>query len=271
MTIPRLGISIVTYHSDAAQFLTVLRSLDTAVLMLDRHLPHSTTLTIVDNGNDAASIRAQLPPLSSSLSIKVEAAGKNIGYGRAHNKVVIAADTDFHLIMNPDVIVHEECLCEGLRYLTSTKQVVAVSPAAFDGSGNILYLCKKFPALLDLFLRGFAPKFIKAKFAERLNRYENRKIVEQAKVAEVDLISGCFMLCKTAELKTTGGFNKVFFLYFEDFALSLELGKQGSLVYLPACKITHFGGNASRKGLRHVGYFLASCIKFFNIYGWKLV
>src|SRR5690606_5575960 len=98
-----------------------------------------------------------------------------------------------------------------------------------------------------------------------------RAMVDGEATAAVDLISGCFMLCRTAMLKQAGGFNEKFFLYFEDFALSIELRKFGTLMYVPAVKIVHFGGDASRKGLRHIGYFAASAARFYRRYGWKLI
>src|SRR5690606_33631475 len=97
-------------------------------------------------------------------------------------------------------------------------------------------------------LRGFAPAFLKSRFNTRLAAYENRAVVDADVTAPVDLISGCFMLCRTAALQKVGGFNSAFFLYFEDFALSLELAKIGTLLYLPASKIVHFGGDAGKKG-----------------------
>jgi GT2 family glycosyltransferase len=173
--------------------------------------------------------------------------------------------------MNPDVILDELALVAGVDCLERDRHAVAVSPEATNDVGKKLYLCKKFPAVVDLGLRGFAPGFLKTVFNTRLAAYENRAVVDQGVTTSVDLISGCFMLCRTQALKTAGGFNSAYFLYFEDFALSLELKKIGSLIYLPSCRIIHFGGDAGKKGLRHVIYFVDSAIKFYRTYGWKFV
>ena len=79
------------------------------------------------------------------------------------------------------------------------------------------------------------------------------------------------MLCRTSALQSAGGFNERFFLYFEDFALSRELGKQGALHHVPTVRIIHHGGGASRKGLKHIRYFAASALRFYQQYGWKLI
>jgi GT2 family glycosyltransferase len=79
------------------------------------------------------------------------------------------------------------------------------------------------------------------------------------------------MLCRTDFLKKTGGFDERYFLYFEDFALSMEMQKHGALHFLPSMKIIHYGGDTAKKGLRHIVMFISSSIKFFNQYGWKLL
>jgi len=79
------------------------------------------------------------------------------------------------------------------------------------------------------------------------------------------------MLCRTEALKKINGFDDRFFLYFEDFALSIELRKLGKLMYIPSMKIIHLGGHAARKGMRHIFFFISSGFRFFNRYGWKFL
>lgn len=270
MSDPCLSISIVTYKPAHPQFAEVLLSIDKAVAALRHSRSFRVKLTIIDNGDEAAALGLLLSAVTAARC-SIIASKENLGYGRAHNLAIAATDSDYHLIMNPDVIMEERALVAGIACLEHNAQAVAVSAEARNGAGNKLYLCKTFPSVIDLGLRGFAPRFLQSLFATRLAAYENRAIVDQGISASVDLISGCFMLCRTDALKKAGGFNKDFFLYFEDFALSLELKKIGTLIYLPSCKIIHFGGDASKKGFRHVMYFVDSAVRFFRIYGWKFV
>ena len=270
MSEPCLSISIVTYKPDHQQFAEALRSLNKAAAALRARRPFHINLTIIDNGNEAAAMKDHLSVVPAAACNVIDAK-ENLGYGRAHNLAIATANSNYHLIMNPDVIMDELALIAGIECLEQNPQAVAVSPEATNGAGKKLYLCKKFPSVMDLGLRGFAPGFLQSLFNTRLAAYENRAIVDTGVTTSVDLISGCFMLCRTEALKKTGGFNKAFFLYFEDFALSLELKKYGTLIYLPTCKIIHFGGDAGKKGLRHVFYFVDSAVKFFRMYGWKLV
>ena len=120
-------------------------------------------------------------------------------------------------------------------------------------------------------LRGFAPGFIQNLFRQRLDQYEMKSECSSEETVDVVLASGCFMLVRTAALRAIGGFNEDYFLYFEDFDLSLRLGGQGRLVFNPAMRIVHHGGYAASKGMLHVKYFITSGITFFNRHGWRWI
>lgn len=265
-----LSISIVTWRLEARLFAQVLADLQAAIRHLERQRAARVHITIVDNGDDAVAIRELVNAADLATATNVISPGKNLGYGKGHNLAIATTTAAYHLIMNPDVRVAEDTLLSAVNFLDAHKDVAALSPYASDGNGNTAYLCKRYPALLDLILRGFTPRGVRSRFSKRLDHYESRALIAQGTVADVELISGCFMFCRTDALRKAGGFNPMFFLYFEDFSLSLELRKFGQLIYHPACRIVHYGGHAGKKGLRHVAYFAASALKFYNHYGWKL-
>jgi GT2 family glycosyltransferase len=86
---------------------------------------------------------------------------------------------------------------------------------------------------------------------------------------DIPLASGCFMFFRRPVLGRLGGFSERFFLYFEDYDLSMRTHRYGDIVYVPAVRIVHFGGNTARKGIRHIILFIRSAVTFFNLYGWK--
>ena len=140
-------------------------------------------------------------------------------------------------------------------------EIAMLSPSSTKPNGEKEYLCKNYPKSFDLLLRGFAPGGMKRFFSEKLNRYEMRGTTENEVVMDIPLASGCFMFFRRAALVRTGGFSEDYFMYFEDFDLSLRIGK---IAYVPTVRITHFGGGASRKGWRHVRMFAASAFKFYR-------
>ena len=98
-----------------------------------------------------------------------------------------------------------------------------------------------------------------------------RDVCSGAQVVEVPLASGCFMLLRRAALQRVGGFSEAYFLYFEDFDLSLRLAGEGRLLFDPAVRIVHHGGYAAGKGLRHVWLFARSGRRFFHDHGWRWI
>ena len=58
------------------------------------------------------------------------------------------------LIMNPDVRVAHDAILEGINYLETHDSVVALSPWCRSASGSRKYLCKSYPSIFNLFLRG---------------------------------------------------------------------------------------------------------------------
>jgi hypothetical protein len=123
---------------------------------------------------------------------------------------------------------------------------------------------------MDLLLRGFLPSAVRNRFQQRLAFYEMQDLSEQHPTKDIPIISGCFMLFRTRKLQELEGFNPRYFLYFEDFDLSLRASVNGKLAYVPAMRIVHLGGHSARKGWRHISLFARSGIRFYSTWGWRL-
>jgi len=274
---PHLSVSIVLYHSQIKLLRATVASLYQSALkaMQESHLV-SVDLMLVDNSESAeyaASVRALLETLhfDSFFSIHFSQAAQNSGFGGGHNSVISRLASDYHLILNPDVDLGETALCTGLAALVNDGELALVSPRVLGPEGAQEFLCKAYPSVLVLLLRAFAPEFICRWFRSKLDNYELREVCEGAEPVEVLIASGCFMLLRTQSLQSAGGFSKKYFLYFEDFDLSLRLREYGQLVFLPSMGITHHGGYAATKGGSHIRSFIRSGLRFFNDHGWKWI
>ena len=95
--------------------------------------------------------------------------------------------------------------------------------------------------------------------------------IKEAINREVPIASGCCLLLRTQAFRELGGFDEQFFLYFEDFDLSLRLAQKGQIAYHPKLRIRHHGGFSSSKGLWHIRQFSQSGKQFFKKHGWKWV
>jgi GT2 family glycosyltransferase len=276
---PSLLVSIVIYRPNAAWLQTTLRSLAKA-LDAARNVNSLGRASVVLVDNEATGKESPHRALLASefathpwLVFSVLAGHGNIGYGAANNLAVASLPPhDFVLILNPDVSLHQNSIAAAVGYLQSHTTAVMVSPVATNERGVPLYLAYRYPSVAVLGLRGFAPAFMKTFFESLLARYEFRRQGDPAfdgALENLELISGCFMLTRGSTFRALGGFDENFFLYFEDFDLALRTSRLGNMVRLPACRITHAGGGASRKGLRHIRLFCCSALRFFNKHGWR--
>jgi hypothetical protein len=196
----------------------------------------------------------------------------NIGYGTAHNLMLHGTGADYQLVLNPDVELASDALANAIRWLDAHPEVGVVAPAVTKPDGSPDYLCKRYPAVFDLFLRGFAPEFVRRLFRRRLERYELRDWIDPASerpVLGVPVMSGCCVLARRKAIDATGGFDPKFFLYFEDFDWSVRLNKVTQSAFLPSFRAVHHGGGAARKGMRHVGWFVMSGWRFYRKHGWR--
>lgn len=269
----QLSISIVCYYPSNFELDTAIDSLITAIR---RSTIESSSITLIDNSETNELDLAQFARFSESLQstnceLRLVQGQGNVGYGAGHNLVIAKSNATFSLLMNTDIQVDIDALLEGFNYLEANSDVGAVSPSATFDSGDKQYLCKRLPTVFDFFLRGFMPGFVKNLFSKRLANFEMRELSETEPTKDIPIISGCFMLCRTEALQRVAGFNEEYFLYFEDFDLSMRLNEQYSLAYLPDMKITHHGGHSARKGFKHIKLFVQSANRFFNTYGWRII
>lgn len=271
-----LSISVVCFNSSEQELRILLESTLSAIDLLKKSQSLApVSIHLVDNSeseslslNNFSALQARCDELE--VALKLLHGHGNVGYGAGHNLVIRSIESDYHLLLNPDLQLDEQCLTTGIDFLQQHSDVHMASPYAQYADGKKQYLCKRYPSVFTFLVRGFFPGFLKALFAKRLARFEMHELAENEPTLGIPIASGCYMLCRSRALKTLGGFDEKFFLYFEDFDLSLRLTKLGQIAYLPAMRITHAGGNAAMKGRAHIKMFVQSGLRFFNTHGWRL-
>jgi len=275
-----LQISVVTHRPDLRLLERCLRKLALAIAAgREAGVMRTVHLALIDNSEDrqvgdSVTKLGKARFADTGVHVTYLHGHANIGYGAAHNLVLHGTGSDYHLVLNPDVELAPDALANGVRWLDAHEDVGALAPLARRASGEREYLCKRYPAIFDLFLRGFAPGFLRSVFRRRLNRYELRDIMDvepPEDVIGIPALSGAFMLVKRFAIDSTGGFDPKFFLYFEDYDWSVRLNKIGATAYLPSFRVVHHGGGAARKGWKHVGWFVQSGVRFYRKHGWRFV
>jgi GT2 family glycosyltransferase len=268
-----LSVSVVTFRSDEVMLAQTFSSLIAACRELRKSRPELVVrVCLIDNGGDAEKLAtARNTFLDASIECSVLTGHGNIGYARGHNLSLDMAAGGYHLVLNPDIDTAPDALAKAFEFLGAHPDTGLLTPRISEEGGGIQYLCRRFPTLLDLFVRGFLPVRIRRLFDRRLARYEMRDVINDRDIVwDPPIVSGCFMLFRTEVLKKLNGFDPRYFLYFEDYDLSLRTHDVARVTYVPAVRVIHHGGGASRKGFVHIRMFAASAFKFYNRFGWRL-
>lgn len=261
----QLSVCIVTYKPQWPILKVTLESLKTAI----DYAAIDANVVIVDNSPvDEVSERigSELP----DFPVAVISGHGNLGFGRANN-FALRLSAELHLVLNPDVEIDPAALQIALDFMMANPDCGLLSPESFSRDGNRQYICKRYPAVFDLLLRGFAPRLLRRLFQKRLGWYEMRdRIGQQHTVWDPPIVSGCFMLFRREVFNALGGFDPRYMLYFEDFDISLRAAKITRIAHVPAVKIIHEGGNAGAKGAWHIWQFVCSASKFYAVHGYKI-
>lgn len=260
------------FRSDPIRLETTLRSLARAIVRArEAGVLGATSVWLIDNGNELALLaRGQNAFAHAGVRLELRHGHGNVGYGRGHNIALLAETAEFRLVLNPDVELEENALAHAIAFLREHPRVGLLAPDVRNEKGEREYLCKRYPALADLLLRGFAPAWLRRRFAPRLAQYEMRDLIGDDVVEGIPIASGAFMLVRGEAALRTGGFDPQFFLYFEDFDWSLRLGAIMTNAYVPSVRIVHHGGQAARKGPDHIAMFVAGALRFYRKHGWRL-
>lgn len=265
----QLSASVVLYRSNLER----LRLTLTSLLRAAEKANIIPRLVVVDQSLDADYSR-QAQTLVQQLwqpmgDAEFIITPDNKGYGAGHNRALKHGLCAFHLVLNPDVSLDERALERGLATLKQNESITLLAPRCVDEWGGEEHLAKAMPSVAVLALRAFGSERLKQRFSAVLARYECHDLPREGKPHEITLASGCCMLIRGDSLQHVDGFNEAYFLYFEDYDLSLRLARHGRVCRDPNMMIRHYGGEAARKGWRHIVWFVSGGIRFFNRWGWR--
>ncbi|OAB86007.1 glycosyl transferase [Brucella intermedia] len=262
-----LTVCVVIYNPDREELYKTFSGLQVATQNVARDI--SLRLLIVDN-SDTVSIDTHFHPILAEIPTKIVQGQGNVGFARANNYALAEGVGDFHLVLNPDVEMSAFALQAAVEFMSTHPECGLLTPSASYPSGSKQYLCKQYPSVFDLFLRGFAPRFIRNLFTTELARYEMRNKTNNTIYWDPPIVSGCFMFFRGNTFCAIRGFDERYMLYFEDFDISIRASQTTRIAYVPTVQIVHSGGNAARKGWWHIKQFGRSAALFFLSHGIKL-
>lgn len=143
---------------------------------------------------------------------------KNAGYGYGHNKVLKLLDSKYHIILNPDIIFKTDVIATLVKFMDENNNVAIVTPEIRNFDNTIQHLPKRYPNL----------RFVMSSTLPFLAKYRIPYTMADKPIkspTEIQICTGSFMMVRTNIFKKIGGFDEQFFMYFEDFDLSMRAKK----------------------------------------------
>lgn len=268
-----VSVSIVLFKPDMDVLARVFSCLKTSILQTLCAINCGFSIYVVDNDVDSTSpsdienlANAHFSILENTSFIFLKST-QNSGYGAGNNLAILTAESSYHLIMNPDVFVYENTFLNAINYMQTHSNIGLLIPDVYDDEGARQHLCKRNPTIFNMYLRGFAPSFIKRIFQQRMLKFEMRDKDYDQEILDVPFPTGCFMFARSDVLKQLAGFDEKFFLYYEDADIGRRLLKISHSAYVPQVKIIHKWARESRQSPSMLWIFIKSALLYWRKHG----
>ena len=216
---------------------------------------------VVDNlsGDDSIAFSRERHPQVTYVENQ-----ENVGFARANNQAIMQAKGEYTLILNPDTIITQQCLHEGIEWMRSHPRCGAIGARMMDANGVFLPESKRaFPTPWVSFCKifGLSKLFPRSPlFAKYHLRY-----LSDTEPQHIDILSGAYMLCRTDLLQQVGGFDEDFFMYGEDIDLSFRIVKAGYENWFLPTPMIHYKGESTHKdSMRYVRIFYDAMLIFYR-------
>lgn len=221
------------------------------------------TLYIVDNDSTdgtVQNIEKEFPP-ERYPQVKVIETGKNLGFGAGHNTVLPMLRSDYHVVINPDILIRENVILEMAEYMDKHKEIGILAPKVLSMDGSPQILGKRNPTLKYLFASRFRNKDDEP--GEIMREYAMADKTNGTEPFEIENASGCFMMLRTDLFCKLGGFDERYFMYFEDADITRTVRKTHKAVFHPCIPVYHAWERASKKNYRLLMIHIQSMFAYF--------
>jgi GT2 family glycosyltransferase len=218
-------------------------------------------VVVVDNGStdeSARMVREQFP------DVLLLANPDNRGYAAGCNQALQAAEAEYKLLLNPDVIVQPGAVRYLVEFLGSHPRAGAVAPRLRYPDGRVQLTCRAFPTPDTIFYDalGLARLFPRSR---RFGKYrmswwghDDERPVEQPMASA--------LLLREEALRQVGGLDESFPIFFNDVDLCYRLRQAGWEVWFtPRAEMVHYhGASTSQVWPRMLNESQAGFVRFYE-------
>ena len=174
---------------------------------------------------------------SGHPGVELVALEKEHGLAAAYNRGAARGSAPLVLFLNDDVFVDDQAVRALVAALEGRRSAVAAAGRLVDpedGSTQTEYLPQPFPTLASL----------AAMLAGRKRASAEPNDVEPV---VVDQPPGACLLVRRVPFDDAGRWDEDFEFWFEDVDLARRLKARGEVLYVPAARVAHAGGQSARR------------------------
>ena len=222
-------------------------------------------VVVVDNASTAAglpAVRERFPEVEWLLN------ERNEGYARGCNMGMSVHQSDYVLLLNPDIVLQPGSVDAMLDAANRHPKAGVVGPQLLNEDGSIQESCRRFYTLTTLLMRR---TFLGKVFpnSQAVSRHLMRDFDHRSQ-RPVDWILGGCMLVRRDAIARVGAMDERFFLYFEDVDWCYRMWQAGyEVLYVPEARFVHRHRRQSTAGVRDKSFWLhlGSLISFYEKWG----
>lgn len=220
------------------------------------------TVYIVDNHSEDGTLEKLKQEFPAIVDIQLP---DNKGFGHGHNAVLPFLDSEYHAVVNPDILLDTDAISYLCSYLDGNPDIGLVTPKILFPDGTDQQLPKRDPTFLALFGRHL--------FKEKLKPIvEHYQMLDEdlTKPIDIQFSTGCFFVIRTDLYKQLGGFDERFFMYFEDMDITRRARAVLRTVYNPDTYVYHAWERSSSHDPKFFAILVISMFKYFGKWGFRL-
>lgn len=188
---------------------------------------------------------------------------ENAGFSKANNLAAGAATGKYLLLLNPDTEFDGNFMRNVLDFAESKADFGCLGVRLHDRDGKFHPESKRsVPTLYNTFFKIFVPFIFSS---SKYSYYRNN--VAESQIAEVEVVTGAFLLVKKKDYEAVDGLDTRYFMYGEDIDFCytlLKLGKKNW--YYGKASVLHYKGESTVKDLQYFRNFYGAMQLFAEKY-----
>jgi GT2 family glycosyltransferase len=198
----------------------------------------ASDIVVADNGSTDGSLEMLRDEFDG---VRVHVDRSNPGYGGASNAAIGKTRFPYVLLLNSDTVLRPGAIAALCTHLDSHPRVAVVGPRLLNVDGSLQRSLHQFPSplitLLDYSwvgrLVGLVPG-VRALYVASDSHERARR---------VPWVTGAALAIRKTAFEGVGGFDRSFFMYYEEVDLSYRLLRAGwETHFTPAAEVVHVGG-----------------------------